>query len=49
MVGSRLNYGYANHINHLNRALKTITGKTTTQLIMEHILEDSKVYSNIQT
>jgi len=31
------------HINHLNRALKTTTGKTTTELIMERILEESKI------
>ena len=38
---------YANrlnvHINHLNRAIKENTGKTTTQLIAERILQESKV------
>lgn len=30
------------HINHLNRALKTVTGKTTSQLIGERVLQESK-------
>ncbi|MEA5259650.1 helix-turn-helix transcriptional regulator [Arcicella aquatica] len=30
------------HINHLNRALKSVTGKTTSQLIAERILQESK-------
>lgn len=31
------------HINHLNRAVKEITKKTTTQLIAERILQESKI------
>jgi AraC-like DNA-binding protein len=31
------------HINHLNRAVKEITGKTTSQIIAERILQESKV------
>lgn len=31
------------HVNHLNRAVKEITGKTTTQLISERILLESKI------
>ncbi len=31
------------HVNHLNRAVKEMTGKTTTQLIGERILQESKV------
>ncbi len=31
------------HVNHLNRAVKEMTGKTTTQLISERILQESKV------
>lgn len=31
------------HVNHLNRAVKEMTGKTTTQLIAERILQESKV------
>jgi AraC-like DNA-binding protein len=31
------------HVNHLNRAVKTITGKTTTQIIGERILQEAKV------
>ena len=30
------------HINHLNRALKIVTGKTTSQLIAERILQEAK-------
>ncbi|WP_026998060.1 helix-turn-helix domain-containing protein [Flectobacillus major] len=30
------------HINHLNRALKTVTGKTTSQLIGERVLQEAK-------
>ncbi|MFN8240463.1 MAG: helix-turn-helix transcriptional regulator [Bacteroidales bacterium] len=30
------------HVNHLNRAIKQVTGKTTTRLISERILEESK-------
>lgn len=31
------------HVNHLNRAVKEMTGKTTTQLIGDRILQESKV------
>jgi AraC-like DNA-binding protein len=31
------------HVNHLNRAVKEMTGKTTTQLIGERILQEAKV------
>ncbi len=31
------------HVNHLNRAVKEITDKTTTQLIAERILQESKI------
>jgi AraC family transcriptional regulator, transcriptional activator of pobA len=31
------------HINHLNRSLKSITGKTTSQLIAERILQEARV------
>lgn len=31
------------HVNHLNRAVKEVTQKTTTQLITERILQESKV------
>jgi len=31
------------HINHLNRAVKKITQKTTTQVIAERILQESKI------
>ena len=31
------------HINHLNRAVKEITAKTTSQIIAERILQESKV------
>jgi len=38
---------YANqlniHVNHLNRALKAITEKTTSQLIAERILQEAKI------
>ena len=38
---------YANqlnvHVNHLNRAVKETTAKTTTQIITERILQESKV------
>jgi AraC-like DNA-binding protein len=30
------------HINHLNHSLKTITGKTTTQLISERIMQEAR-------
>lgn len=31
------------HVNHLNRSLKENTGKTTTELISERILKESKI------
>lgn len=31
------------HVNHLNRAIKEMTGKTTTQLIGERILQEAKL------
>lgn len=31
------------HVNHLNRAVKTITQKTTSQLISERILKEAKI------
>lgn len=31
------------HVNHLNKALKEITGKTTSRLIRERILQEAKV------
>ncbi len=31
------------HVNHLNRAVKAITDKTTTQIISERILQESKI------
>lgn len=31
------------HANHLNKAVKEVTGKTTTQIITERILQESKV------
>jgi AraC family transcriptional regulator, transcriptional activator of pobA len=31
------------HVNHLNRALKEITDKTTTQIITERILKEAKI------
>lgn len=31
------------HANHLNKAVKEITGKTTTQIITERVLQESKV------
>ena len=30
------------HVNHLNRALKEITGKTTSQLIAERVLQEAR-------
>lgn len=30
------------HVNHLNRAIRTTTGKTTTELIMERLLSEAK-------
>ena len=31
------------HVNHLNRAVKAITDKTTSQIIAERILHESKI------
>ncbi len=31
------------HVNHLNRAVKTVTGKTTSQIIADRVLQESKV------
>lgn len=31
------------HVNHLNRAVKETTGKTTTQIIAERILQEAKI------
>lgn len=31
------------HVNHLNKALKEITGQTTTQLINERILQEARI------
>lgn len=31
------------HINHLNRALKEVTGKTTTEHITERVIQESKI------
>ncbi len=31
------------HTNHLNRAIKTVTGKTTTQVITNRIIQESKI------
>ena len=31
------------HVNHLNRAVKEITRKTTSQIIAERVLQESKV------
>jgi len=31
------------HVNHLNRAVKEITQKTTTQVISERILQEAKI------
>lgn len=31
------------HVNHLNRAVKAVTEKTTTQIIAERILQESKI------
>ncbi len=31
------------HVNHLNRAVKAITDKTTTQIIGERILQEAKI------
>ncbi len=46
-VGIRAASDFANqlniHVNHLNRAVKAITDKTTTQIIGERILQESKI------
>jgi AraC-like DNA-binding protein len=31
------------HVNHLNRAVKEVTGKTTSQIIQDRLLQESKV------
>jgi AraC family transcriptional activator of pobA len=31
------------HVNHLNRAVKETTGKTTTQIIAQRILQEAKI------
>jgi len=31
------------HVNHLNRSLKEITGKTTSQLIAERVSQEARV------
>lgn len=31
------------HVNHLNRAVKENTGKTTTEMILERILQEAKL------
>jgi AraC-like DNA-binding protein len=31
------------HVNHLNRAIKRTTGKTTSKIIAERILEEAKI------
>lgn len=31
------------HVNHLNRAVKAVTDKTTTQIIGERILQEAKI------
>ncbi|MDE0558484.1 helix-turn-helix transcriptional regulator [Algoriphagus sp. NF] len=31
------------HVNHLNRAVKEMTGKTTSQLIADRVLQESKI------
>jgi len=46
-IGLRSASEYANqlnvHVNHLNRAVKETTEKTTTQIIAERILQEAKV------
>ncbi len=46
-VGLRSASGFAQqlnvHVNHLNRAVKAITDKTTTQIIGERILQEAKI------
>ncbi|MDX2249316.1 MAG: helix-turn-helix transcriptional regulator [Bacteroidia bacterium] len=37
------------HVNHLNRAVKAITDKTTTQIIGERILQESKIMLRYST
>jgi len=51
MAGQKINIhtpsAFANqlniHVNHLNKALKEITGKTTSQLINERLLQEAKI------
>ncbi|HCX77331.1 MAG TPA: AraC family transcriptional regulator, partial [Algoriphagus sp.] len=31
------------HVNHLNRAVKEMTGKTTSQLIADRLVQESKI------
>ncbi|MCC6282116.1 MAG: helix-turn-helix transcriptional regulator, partial [Saprospiraceae bacterium] len=31
------------HVNHLNRAVKAVTDKTTTQIISERVLQEAKI------
>jgi AraC-like DNA-binding protein len=31
------------HVNHLNRAVKDMTGKTTSQLIADRVLQEAKI------
>jgi len=31
------------HVNHLNRSLKEITGKTTSQLIAERVSQEARI------
>lgn len=37
------------HVNHLNRSVKEVTQKTTTQLIMERLLQESKILLSYTT
>ncbi len=34
------------HVNHLNRAFKQMTGKTTSQLIADRLIQESKILLN---
>ncbi len=34
------------HVNHLNRAVKEVTGKTTTRIITDRLLKESKILLN---
>lgn len=46
-IGLRSASDFANqlnvHVNHLNRAVKEITQKTTTQIIAERVLQEAKI------